>query len=57
MKYLPLLWAGLWRRPVRTALTMLSVVTAFFLFGVLQGMNAGINSVFDFMSVARLRVS
>jgi putative ABC transport system permease protein len=56
MKYLPLLWAGLWRRPVRTALTMLSVVTAFFLFGVLQGVNAGINSVFDFMSVARLRV-
>ncbi len=56
MKYLPLLWAGLWRRPVRTALTMLSVLTAFFLFGVLQGVNAGINSVFDLMSVARLRV-
>jgi putative ABC transport system permease protein len=56
MKYLPLLWAGLWRRPVRTLLTMLSVLTAFFLFGVLQGVNAGINSVFDLMSVARLRV-
>ena len=56
MKYLPLLWAGLWRRPVRTLLTMLSVLTAFFLFGVLQGVNAGVNSVFDLMSVARLRV-
>jgi putative ABC transport system permease protein len=41
---------------VRTALTMLSVITAFFLFGVLQGVNAGVSSVFDFMSVARLRV-
>jgi putative ABC transport system permease protein len=56
MKYLPLLWAGLWRRPVRTALTMLSVLTAFFLFGVLQGVNQGINGVFDLMNVARLRV-
>jgi putative ABC transport system permease protein len=56
MKYLPLLWAGLWRRPVRTTLTMLSVLTAFFLFGVLQGVNSGINSVFDLMNVARLRV-
>jgi putative ABC transport system permease protein len=56
MKYLPLLWAGLWRKPVRTALTMLSIVTAFFLFGVLQGVNAGVQSVFEAMSVARLRV-
>ena len=57
MKYLPLIWAGLWRRPVRTTLTLLSVVTAFFLFGVLQGVNSGLNSVFDLMNVSRLRVS
>ena len=57
MKYLPLLWAGLWRRPVRTTLTMLSVLTAFFLFGVLQGVNGGVNHVMDLMSVARLRVT
>jgi putative ABC transport system permease protein len=56
MKYFPLVWSGLWRRPVRTVLTVLSVVTAFFLFGVLQGINAGVNSVFDMMNVSRLRV-
>jgi putative ABC transport system permease protein len=56
MKFFPLIWAGLWRRPVRTLLTILSIVTAFFLFGVLQGVNAGMNSVFDLLDVSRLRV-
>ena len=28
MKYLPLIWAGLWRKRVRTILTMLSVAVA-----------------------------
>jgi putative ABC transport system permease protein len=56
MKYFPLVWAGLWRRPVRTLLTVFSVVTAFFLFGVLQGVNAGVNSAFDLLNVSRLRV-
>jgi putative ABC transport system permease protein len=56
MKFFPLVWAGLWRRPVRTLLTILSVITAFFLFGVLQGVNAGMNSVFELLDVSRLRV-
>jgi putative ABC transport system permease protein len=56
MKFFPLVWAGLRRRPVRTLLTILSVITAFFLFGVLQGVNAGMNSVFDLLDVSRLRV-
>jgi putative ABC transport system permease protein len=56
MKYFPLVWSGLWRRPVRTMLTVLSVVTAFFLFGVLQGINAGVNSAFELLNVSRLRV-
>ncbi len=42
MKFLPLVWAGPWRKPVRTALTMLSVVSAFVLFGVLQSFSAGL---------------
>src|SRR5580704_9107885 len=41
MKFLPLVWAGLWRRPARTIFTSLSVVIAFLLFGLLQGVNAG----------------
>jgi putative ABC transport system permease protein len=37
MKYLVLVWAGLWRKPARTILTSLSVVTAFLLYGALNG--------------------
>jgi putative ABC transport system permease protein len=40
MKYLPLIMAGVWRKPVRTILTMLSVLIAFTLFGLTIGMNA-----------------
>jgi putative ABC transport system permease protein len=35
MKYLPLLWATLWRKKTRTIFTLLSVVIAFLLYGVL----------------------
>ena len=35
MKYLPLLWANLWRKKTRTIFTLLSVVVAFLLFGAL----------------------
>jgi putative ABC transport system permease protein len=45
MKFLPLIWAGIWRRPGRAALTMISVVSAFVLFGVLQGFSAGLNKL------------
>ena len=41
MKFLPLVCAGLWRRPVRSALTAACIVIAFLLFGLLQGINAG----------------
>ena len=41
MKYFMLVWAGLWRKPVRAALTMMSIVVAFFLFGLLQGIDSG----------------
>jgi putative ABC transport system permease protein len=36
VKYLPLLWAALWRRKARTIFTLLSIVVAFLLFGVLE---------------------
>ena len=36
MKYLPLLWANLRRKRLRTALTFACVVVAFLLFGVLE---------------------
>jgi putative ABC transport system permease protein len=42
VKYLPLLWSGIWRKPGRTALILLQVAVAFALFGVLQGMKTGV---------------
>jgi putative ABC transport system permease protein len=36
MKYLPLLWATVWRKKVRTIFTLLSIAIAFLLFGVLE---------------------
>jgi len=41
MKYLPLVLAGLWRKPARTILTFLSIVVAFVLFGILSAIDAG----------------
>jgi putative ABC transport system permease protein len=56
VKYLILVWAGLWRKKTRTVLTMLSVVVAFLLFGLLQGINQGMNHVFQSLNVDRLYV-
>jgi putative ABC transport system permease protein len=36
MKYFPLVWATLWRKKTRTIFTLLSIVVAFLLFGVLE---------------------
>jgi putative ABC transport system permease protein len=43
VKYLPLIWSGIWRKPARTALVILQVALAFALFGVLQGMKTGVD--------------
>src|SRR5512142_2542309 len=43
MKYLPLIWAGVWRRPGRAALTIVSIVSAFVIFGVLTSFSSGMN--------------
>lgn len=42
MKYLPLVWSGIWRKPGRTVLIFLQVAVALLLFGVLQGLKTGI---------------
>jgi putative ABC transport system permease protein len=45
VKYLPLIWSGVWRKPMRTTLILLQVAVAFALFGVLQGMKSGVDQV------------
>ena len=57
MKYFPLIWAGLWRKRTRTIFTMLSIVVAFLLFGLLQGINQGFSTVLRDLNVDRLYVS
>jgi len=42
MKFIPLVWSGIWRKPARTALVLLQVAVAFALFGVMQGMKSGV---------------
>lgn len=41
MRLFPLVWAGLWRRPIRSILTAACIVIAFLLLGMLEGVNAG----------------
>jgi putative ABC transport system permease protein len=43
MKFLPLIWSGIWRKPGRSILIFLQVSVAFALFGVLQGMKSGVD--------------
>lgn len=45
MRYLPLVWAALMRKPTRAVLTLLSVVVAFTLFGMMIGLNATFDAV------------
>lgn len=40
MRYFQLIWSGLWRKKARTILTVLSIVVAFSLFGLLQGIDS-----------------
>jgi putative ABC transport system permease protein len=56
VKYLPLVWAGLWRKRTRTVLTMTSVAVAFLLYGILDGVTAGFDHAIDRLTDAtRLR--
>jgi putative ABC transport system permease protein len=47
MKYFPLIWAALWRKPAEFILTLLSVTAAFTLFGVMIGFNAGMQRLVE----------
>ncbi len=54
MRYLPLLWAALFRRKARTVLTLLSVFVAFLLFGLLQAVTVAFESGADSADAKRL---
>ena len=46
--------ANLFRKKIRTSLTLLSIITAFLLFGLLQSVNVLFNAGADFLGTARL---
>jgi putative ABC transport system permease protein len=45
MKYFPLVWAALTRKPARAVLTLLAMIAAFTLVGLMTGMNAGFKAI------------
>jgi len=56
MKYLPLILAGLWRKPTRTIFTFLSIVVAFVLFGILSAIDGGLAHQLEVARLDRLLV-
>ncbi len=56
MKYLPLIWAGIWRKRSRAVLMLLQIASAFLLFGLLQGVNSGIKEVLARTHAERLYI-
>ena len=56
MKYLPLLWANLRRRKLRTLLTLLSIVVAFVLFGFLAAIKQALVGGVELAGADRLIV-
>jgi putative ABC transport system permease protein len=54
VRYLPLLWAQLFRRKTRTILTVLSVLVAFLLFGLLEAVQVAFESGADSADAKRL---
>ena len=54
MRYLPLLWAGVFRKKTRTILTLLSIAVAFALFGFLQAVKVAFDAGADLADAKRL---
>ncbi len=57
MKFIPLVWAGIWRKRGRSILILAQTLIAFTLFGVLQGLSTGIQHAIDKTHADRLYVS
>jgi putative ABC transport system permease protein len=57
MKMLWLVWAGLWAKPVRTTLTLVSLIVGFLLFGLLQGLQTAFERATQRTQADRLIVS
>lgn len=54
LKFLPLLWANLNRKRLRTSLTLASIVVAFLLFGLIQALRVALTGTPELAGVDRL---
>ncbi len=54
MGYLRFVWAGMWRKKSRAFLTILSLICAFLLFGLLQALSVFFTAGVDFVGASRL---
>ena len=57
MRFLPLVLAGLWRKPARTIFAFLSITVAFVLFGILAGIDGGFSHIIDTSRLDRMMVN
>ncbi|MFL6236121.1 MAG: ABC transporter permease [Thermoanaerobaculia bacterium] len=57
MKYLYLIWKNLWRRKLRTLLTIFSTIVAFVLFGLLSAVRMGFRAGVDVSGADRMMVT
>jgi putative ABC transport system permease protein len=57
VKYLPLIWAALWRKPAESVLTWLAVIVAFALFGMMIGLNGTYHSLIQTARQDRMYVN
>ena len=57
MRFIPLVWAGLWRNRAESVLTLLAVSVAFALFGTMLTLNAAYERVIDDTRMDRLIVA
>jgi len=57
MKFLPLIWSGIWRKRSRAVLMLLQIVSAFTLFAVLQGLDSGVKQAIASTHSDRLYVN
>ena len=56
MKFLPLIWANLTRKKVRTLLTLLAIAASFFLYGLVQVLKTSLSAGVDVAGNDRLVV-
>jgi putative ABC transport system permease protein len=57
MKWLPLLWTALWRKPARSIFTLLSLVVAFLIIGIMTGVGASVAQMLDRARMDRIVVT